>query len=63
MRYRHIRKPTEFRLIRGQTMEHTAKRLRKHIVKLQRRMHYDRFMQLMRIKGRRHRREKSCTQT
>lgn len=63
MRHRYTRKPTEFRLVRGITPEHNIKRLRKHIVKLQRRMHYDRFMQLMRIKGRRHRREKSCTPT
>jgi hypothetical protein len=63
MHQRHKVKPKDFRIVRAFTMEHNIKRLRKHVARLQRRMHYNGFMQVMRIKRASNRGGKSCIQT
>ncbi len=57
MRYRYRRKPTDFRLLRGISDDHNIKRLRWHVARLRRSMKNDRFIQIIRLKRTRERRE------
>lgn len=56
MRTHQKSKPSDFRLIRAFSDEHNIKRLKRHVVKLKRKLRGDRFMQVIRLKNARRRR-------